>query len=335
MTERRTTKPQTFNPQTPEPHTPAPLPFPDPLPPKPQPQKTIKRLRHPVWTENKAKLIERYLYKFVMVTKHGTYIDGFAGPQNPKDDSMWSAKLVLESEPRWLKFFYLFDILDEQVARLEALKEQQPERDSKGRKIYRTITVKGGDFNETIHGLLKLRSIKPTEATFCLLDQRSTECHWSTVQALAEYKADSPHKIELFYFLAVGWLGRTMAATTQNTQDLDDWWGGPGWRELKGKSCWELSEIVAERFRSELNYKTAMAWPIFEREGGGKVMYFMIHATDHDEAPALMYRSYDQVHQPKEPLPNDLFEWRLPPAATVQKKLKRIVEAAKREDDNC
>src|SRR5712672_141396 len=41
---------------------------------------TFKRPQHPIWTENKAKLIERYLYYFVMVTKHGAYIDGFAGP---------------------------------------------------------------------------------------------------------------------------------------------------------------------------------------------------------------------------------------------------------------
>jgi hypothetical protein len=36
-----------------------------------------------LWTENKALLIERYLYYFVLVTKSGTYIDGFAGPQSP------------------------------------------------------------------------------------------------------------------------------------------------------------------------------------------------------------------------------------------------------------
>ena len=33
-----------------------------------------------------------------------------------------------------------------------------------------------------------------------------------------------------------------------------------------------------------------------EREnGGGHVMYYMIHATDHDEAPKLMRRAYEQA----------------------------------------
>ena len=70
----------------------------------------IKRIRRPIWTEHKAKLIERYLYFFVLVTRHGNYIDGFAGPQEPEKPDMWAAKLVLESEPRWLKRFFLFDL---------------------------------------------------------------------------------------------------------------------------------------------------------------------------------------------------------------------------------
>src|SRR5918999_436676 len=90
----------------------------------------MRRLKYPVWTENKAKLIERYLYYFVLVTKHGTYIDGFAGPQEVDRPDMWSAKLV------------------------------QQERFSK------------------------------KEAAFCLLDQRTFQCRWDTVEDLARYKTE-------------------------------------------------------------------------------------------------------------------------------------------------
>jgi hypothetical protein len=50
-----------------------------------------------LWTGNKAMLIERYLYYFVLVTKHGTYIDGFAGPQDTDRPESWAARLVLEA----------------------------------------------------------------------------------------------------------------------------------------------------------------------------------------------------------------------------------------------
>jgi hypothetical protein len=35
------------------------------------------------------------------------------------------------------------------------------------------------------------------------------------------------------------------------------------------------------------------AWPILGRFHGARIMYFMIHATDHLEAPKLMTRAYE------------------------------------------
>jgi hypothetical protein len=48
------------------------------LPEGPKRKRHFARLPYPIWTENKARLIERYLFYFVLVTKHGTYIDAFA-----------------------------------------------------------------------------------------------------------------------------------------------------------------------------------------------------------------------------------------------------------------
>ena len=46
----------------------------------------FKPLTYPLWTKHKATLIARYLYYFVLITKHGTYIDGFSGPQNNRPE---------------------------------------------------------------------------------------------------------------------------------------------------------------------------------------------------------------------------------------------------------
>jgi three-Cys-motif partner protein len=271
--------------------------LPEPLELQTEPK--LKRLRHPIWTENKARLIERYLYYFVLITKHGTYIDGFAGPQEPEKHEMWAAKLVLESEPRWLKHFYLFDDNKKQAEHLKLLKAEQPDRDKTGRKIYRDINVFEGDFNALIHDVLGSGCIKDTEATFCLLDQRTFECHWSTLEALARYKKLGSNKVELFYFLAVGWLGRALAAV-QNKTILRNWWGRDDWDQLLPINEQQRAEIFAERFKKELGYKSVKPWPIFERQGGGRIMYYMIHATDHLVAPSLMARAYDRAVQPKE-----------------------------------
>jgi hypothetical protein len=57
-------------------------------------------------------------------------------------------------------------------------------------------------------------------------------------------------------------------------------------------SCWSIAEIVRKRFVDELGYKFAAAYPIFDREEGNKIMYYMIHASDHEDAPALMVRAH-------------------------------------------
>jgi three-Cys-motif partner protein len=280
-----------------DPENDEPLLFPLPEPVEQEPK--VKPIRRPIWTENKAKLIERYLYYFVLITKHGTYIDGFAGPQEPENPEMWAAKLVLESEPRWLKHFFLFDENRNQIKYLKELKSQQPERDSKNRKLYRDIHVFHGDFNKKILEVLDSGVIKSTDATFCLLDQRTFECHWATMAALAHHKPESKHKIELFYFLPIGWLKRALAAQ-QDDQVLQDWWGRGDWARLRDMTSKQILDGVVERLKNELGYKSVKPWPIFERQNSGNIMYYMVHATDHPEAPGLMSRAYDRAIQPKE-----------------------------------
>jgi three-Cys-motif partner protein len=268
----------------------------DDLPAEPN----IPTIDRPVWTDNKAHFIMRYLRYFVFITKHGTYIDGFAGPQEERMCDTWAARLVLESEPRWMRHFHLCDEKHSQVALLEQLKFTQPLVYASGGRIPRDITVYHGDFNEKLDEILAAANITEREATFCLLDQRTFECQWATLEKLARYKP-SGHKIEIFYFLANGWLERALAAQ----RDLDvlvRWWGRDDWTELRAMSRDERRDVLVGRFKRELAYQSVKAWPIYERENGGAVMYYMIHATDHPEAPKLMSRAYRNTVSPLEPI---------------------------------
>lgn len=256
--------------------------LPDPEPGEEEP--LIGSLPHPIWTENKAKLIETYLRYFLFITKHGTYIDCFAGPQQPDKPEMWSAKLVLEVQPRWLTRFHLFEQNPRRFRDLVTLKADQPNDAS------RTISLYEGDVNERIHELLAAKSITEKQATFCLLDQRTFECHWETVKALAEYKKEGM-KIELFYFLASKWLARAMAGV-KDESILQKWWGRDDWSELYGMKPEKCADLVVDRFKQELGYMSAKRWPIFKTGQPGLVMYYMIHATDHDKAPYQMRRAY-------------------------------------------
>jgi three-Cys-motif partner protein len=258
-------------------------------------ERRYRRIHQLIWSDHKARFIQQYLRYFVQITKHGAYIDGFSGPQYRDKLDAWTASLVLASEPKWLRRFYLCEIDSESLKCLDQLVAAQPIPKSKsGRRLPRKVEIVAGDFNESIDGILASGQISQKEAAFCLLDQRTFECHWSTLQKLAEYKKQPHNKIELLYFLGVGWLHRAFSGLRNEEIPLK-WWGKPDWRELLSLSCWSVAEMVRKRFNDELGYRFSAAYPIFDREEGNRIMYYMIHASDHEDAPALMVRAHSKA----------------------------------------
>lgn len=236
----------------------------------------------------------RYLKLFVFITHHGAYIDGFAGPQEEKLCDTWAAKLVIESDPKWMRHFHLCDHKRAQVRLLRQLRTAQLPCDPP-----RNIEIYEGSFNHKVDKILESGDITEKEATFCLLDQRTFECHWSTVEKLARFKKEE-RKIELFYFLANSWQERAFAA--QKKLDVPEaWWGREGWKEVRDMSRDDRRDAFVDRFKRELNYRSVKAWPIFGSLTGGALMYYMIHATDHEEAPKLMSRAYHATVSPSGP----------------------------------
>lgn len=244
----------------------------------------LRPIQHPVWTRNKARLIERYLNLFVLVTRHGVYIDGFAGPQREDEAEAWAAKLVLESEPKWLRNFFLVDANRKSAESLCELKAEQP--NIRGR----TIDIWCGDFNSLVEEVLLASPIKEKTASFCLLDQRTFECHWDTVRKIAQYKTG--HKIEIFYFFGTSWFDRALSGLTEKRKAYD-WWGSERLDEFLASPRIDRPRLLAQRFQDELGYATSLAWPIYGQDR--RVMYHMIHATDHPEAPKLMNRAYKKA----------------------------------------
>ena len=128
-----------------------------------------------------------------------------------------------------------------------------------------------------------------------MLDQRTFECEWRTVEALSRHKTGN--KIELFYFFPTGWIDRSIAAVTRpgTRAKVERWWGRSDWASLRGMDSLERARMMATRFEKELGYKKAEVFPIHSETRGGRVMYHMIHASDHPEALALMVRAYRKV----------------------------------------
>jgi len=244
----------------------------------------IGSLPSPIWTETKAQLISNYLRLFLLITKHGVYVDGFAGPQDKQHLNSWAAKLVVELSPPWMKSFFLCELSKRSYSDLTSMLAAQPK--IRGRQIYH----EKADFNQWVDEVLASGKITDSTATFALLDQRSTECHWDTVQKLAAHKRGT-NKIELFYFFPTGWVHRAISETKDKSV-LRAWWGDDSWRQIEDVRQEQAASLCLKKIQA-LGYKDVKSWPICAREfGAGHTMYHMIHATDHLEAPKLMYRAY-------------------------------------------
>lgn len=247
-------------------------------------------LRPPDQTNAKSKLIAEYIRLFQQITRGGLYIDGFAAPQSREHEEAWTARRVLEIEPKWIRGFWLCDIDPGGVVQLKQLKDIH-HRNPRSRYV----SVIEGDFNEAVPGILKTRKMHRNTAVFALLDQRTAECHWTTVQAIAARAGRT--KIEMLYFLGTSWLHRslTQSKTRERLAELDQWWGSAGWKELINLSQTGIVQRVGTRFTDELNYKYVKAYAIRQAEGEDKVSFHLIHASDHSEAPKLMDRAYSKV----------------------------------------
>ena len=263
--------------------------------PEAQPEILTKPSDRPVWSESKAELIAQYLRYFVYVTRHGTYIDAFAGPQTDRSEQAWTVQLVLESEPKWLRNFHLFDQSRDQVVHLNDLASAHPDRN---------VSVYHGNSNRDIPSVLPLGSINEREATFCLLDQRTFECEWKLCRHISLLKPGSV-KVEQFYFLANSWMPRALAAvsTAETEAQVKAWLGCEDWHSFARLGSLQRQEYFVDKFRRELGYRSVKAWPIYGQEAGrGALMYYMIHATDHEEAPKLMSRAYRSAVRSAEPV---------------------------------
>ncbi len=253
--------------------------------------------RSNIWTSNKAQIIARYIYTFLSVTKNVIYIDAFSGRQDEADnEESWTAKNILEKRSVFLRKVYLFEQDARKIPPLQILADDF--KPTKAAKNQPKIFVHHGDCNQEIPKVFDSEGnkIRPRQAAFALLDQRTTECSWDLVKYLANLKqpSDVSHRVEILYFLAQGWLNRALKTRTTASKNAETraWWGDDTWVELLKLKPERRARYLVERFQS-LGYKFAQAYGM--RDKNGKEMFYLIHATDHELAPSLMAKAYQST----------------------------------------
>ncbi len=148
------------------------------------------------WTRGKLELLRRYLDAFTTTTKNKAterlYLDIFGGQPENRDRLTYdlldgSARIALSiDDPPFTRLRFLE--LDPYATRLRTALEQ----DFSGRDF----EVIAGDCNTTIHTTLQELAHLSWAPTFAFVDPNGPDTHWSSIEALANFKRKDRPKAE-------------------------------------------------------------------------------------------------------------------------------------------
>ncbi len=187
------------------------------------------------WSKDKLDLLEKYLHAYTKILtgpkqrkwcRGVHYIDGFAGGGKAIDretqEFMDASPLIaVKTDPPFDRLIFI-ELKPDRVARLEALKEDYPDR---------TIEVYRADCNDILVKKV-IPSIPPRKQRgFLLLDPYALHIDWNTIETAAESGA-----IEIMLNFPLMAIYRSVIRDTREKVDeaqavrLDRFWGCQDWR---------------------------------------------------------------------------------------------------------
>lgn len=256
------------------------------------------------WTRGKLDLLRRYLDAFTTASKSQSevlYLDLFGGqPKNRErltnEDLDGSARIALATTAVPFSKLRFFE-LEPFASKLRgALRQDFPERD---------LLVVAGDCNETIHAALQQLASVNWAPTFAFVDPNGPDVHWTTLEALSQFKKAGRTKTEIWLLLAAGMFIRTLPKDGKVREDdaekLNRMYGTDQWRGIydarlagaltPGEAREEYVNLMRWRLENVLGYKWTHPLEIFNERGHS--IYHMVFATDHPAGNAIMTDLYN------------------------------------------
>lgn len=242
------------------------------------------------WALHKLEVLRLYLNVYRKVAGNGTYIDGFAGDGRViVDGQLRSGSAAVALESGAFKTLLLYE-RPRNAKRLGKFLDEQCTSTQRAR-----CRVTPGDFNLAVRSHLDPAIVPWDRPCFAFLDPNSTELAWSTIEALAAYKAGGTPpaqcKVELWILLnTYQVLMRLMPRQGRPAyRTLDGWFGErAAWRDLYDQraSPNRFAQRYAERLE-DLGYGAAQSLLILDPKTC-RPQYHMIHASDHPKAFEFM-----------------------------------------------
>lgn len=260
------------------------------------------------WTRGKLDILRDYLNSFTTTTKvkaptERIYLDLFAGREKnvdritkePLQGSPWIALSIDDPPFTRLRFF--------EIARARTL-EKQLRTDFPGRDL----RVYDGDCNQTIHhALVDLKDLN-WAPTFAFIDPNGPDYMWSTLEALAAFKAGRKYKVELWMLFPEPMFVRFLCVNggqvrPEDAERISSMYGTDIWTDiyearLTGKLAPnearnEYVNLMRWRLESVLGYRWTHTFAVRNERGGP--IYHMIFASDNDAGNRIMRDLYTKA----------------------------------------
>lgn len=256
------------------------------------------------WSEVKLQILSEYLSGFSRAVRgrssEAIYLDLFAGSyENERRHApgtfAGSAHIALETRPPFTRLAF-FELPEPAAALEEAIRSARPDD--------RRWRVFPGDCNETLPLALDSMADIRWAPTFAFLDPLGLQVAWTTVEALARWRADKKTKVEQWILLPEPALARVLglrgARGRWSADRLDRLYGMRDWiaiHQLRRREAITPEEMRTEfvnllrwRLERHLNYRTTHALQIVNTSG--HPVYTLIFATDSAPGDRIMAHVY-------------------------------------------
>ncbi|MBP2193617.1 three-Cys-motif partner protein TcmP [Nocardia goodfellowii] len=252
------------------------------------------------WTNNKLLILDDYVAAFNKASqsaKDRIYLDLMAGqPENIERHTGTridgSPRRVLSADPGFTR--HVFFELPGNAEKLErTLRKDFP---NKG------FHVIAGDCNETIDRVLADLQPFNRAPAFAFIDQQAAEVDWSTIVKIANFKARTRSKPELWLLVSPTFVARGVRGTNRDLfrQRVTRFYGSDKWLIIQAAR--EGNEITPDQYRDEmtnlirfrlaqhLGYRFTHRIPM--RMTNRTTIYDMVFATDHPAGDRIMRHLY-------------------------------------------
>ncbi len=256
------------------------------------------------WSEVKLQILGEYLRAFTRAVRgrseEALYLDLFAGSyENERRHAPGtfpgSARIALETEPPFTRLAF-FELPEPAAALEAAIRAARPD-DQRWR-------VFPGDSNLTLRLALEWLDDVRWAPTFAFLDPRGLQIAWTTIETLANWRADMKTKVEQWILLPEPALARVLglqgARGQRSAARLDRLYGTRDWiaiHQLRRRGLITPDEMRAEfvnllrwRLEQHLAYQTTHALQIVNTSG--VPVYTLVFATDSSPGDRIMGHVY-------------------------------------------